>query len=156
MVVLAGLSAHGDAIAARRPFLWADHQAFLDDAGDAAEGVYITFGGVGPSKLTGKGAEWYTAYKAKFGAEPEAYASYGYEAAKVALNAITTAGTKDCEAIRAAVFATANYDGVLGTWSFDANGDTSLTTMSGRAVKDGKFDDDNAVVLQAEETGDRR
>jgi branched-chain amino acid transport system substrate-binding protein len=125
-------------------------QAFLDDAGDAAEGVYITFGGVGPSKLTGKGAEWYLSYKAKFGAEPEAYASYGYEAAKVALNAITKAGTNDREAIRAAVFGTANYDGVLGTWSFDANGDTSLTTMSGRAVVNGKFDDDNAVVLQAE------
>jgi hypothetical protein len=49
----------------------------------------------------------------------------------------------------AAVFATANYDGVLGTWSFDANGDTSLTTMSGRAVVNGRFDG-NAVVLQAE------
>jgi class 3 adenylate cyclase len=49
----------------------------------------------------------------------------------------------------AAVFATANDDGVLGTWSFDANGDTSLTRMSGRAVVNGRFDD-NAVVLQAE------
>jgi branched-chain amino acid transport system substrate-binding protein len=125
-------------------------QAFLDDAGDAAEGVYVTFGGVGPSKLTGKGAAWYNAYKAKYGAEPEAYASYGYEAAKVAIDAITRAGSKDREAIRAAVFATANFDGVLGTWSFDANGDTSLTTMSGRAVVNGKFDDENAVVLQAE------
>jgi branched-chain amino acid transport system substrate-binding protein len=125
-------------------------QAFLDDAGDAAEGVYVTFGGVGPSKLTGKGAAWYGAYKAKYGAEPEAYASYGYEAAKVALDAISRAGTKDREAIRAAVFATANMDGVLGTWSFDANGDTTLTTMSGRAVVNGKFDDENSVVLQAE------
>ena len=49
----------------------------------------------------------------------------------------------------AAGFATANHDGVLGTWSFDANGDTSLTTMSGRAVVNGRFDG-NAVVLQAE------
>ena len=125
-------------------------QAFLDDAGDAAEGVYVTFGGIGPSKLTGKGAEWYTAYKAKFGGEPEAYAAYGYEAAKVALSAITKAGVKDREAIRAAIFATSNYEGVLGTWSFDANGDTSLTTMSGRAVVNGKFDDENSVILQAE------
>jgi ABC-type branched-subunit amino acid transport system substrate-binding protein len=109
----------------------------------------IGLGVVAPSKLTGKGAEWYQAYKAKFGSEPEAYAAYGYEAARVALNAIMKAGTKDREAIRAAVFATANYDGVLGTWSFDANGDTSLTTMSGRAVVNGRFDD-NAVVLQAE------
>jgi branched-chain amino acid transport system substrate-binding protein len=125
-------------------------QAFIDDAGDAAEGVYVTFGGVGASKLTGKGATWYQAYKAKFGSEPEGYASYGYEAAKVALNAITQAGTKDREAIRAAVFATANYDGVLGTWSFDANGDTTLTTMSGRQVMNAAFDEDNSVTLQAQ------
>src|SRR4051794_29457254 len=48
-----------------------------------------------------------------------------------------------------AVFATANYDGVLGTGSFDTNGDTSLTTMSGRTVVNGRFDG-NAVMLQAE------
>jgi branched-chain amino acid transport system substrate-binding protein len=124
-------------------------QAFLDDAGDAAEGVYVTFGGVPPSKLAGKGAEWYRAYKTKFGGEPEAYAAYGYEAVKVALDAIQRAGRKDRDAIRAAVFATKDYDGVLGKWSFDANGDTTLTAMSGRQVKNGKFDDDNAVTLQA-------
>jgi branched-chain amino acid transport system substrate-binding protein len=125
-------------------------QAFIDDAGDAAEDVYITFGGVPPSKLTGKGAEWYQAYKAKFNGEPEAYAAYGYESMKVALDAIMRAGRKDREAIRAAVFATKDYDGVLGKWSFDANGDTSLATMSGRQVKDGKFDDANAVTLTAQ------
>jgi branched-chain amino acid transport system substrate-binding protein len=125
-------------------------QAFIDDAGDAGEGVYITFGGVGASKLTGKGADWYQAYKAKYGGEPEGYASYGYESMKVALDAIARAGTKDREAIRAAVFATSNFDGVLGTWSFDANGDTSLTTMSGRQVVNGKFDEENSVVLSAQ------
>jgi len=125
-------------------------QAFIDDAGDAGEGVYITFGGVGASKLTGKGADWYQAYKAKYGNEPEGYASYGYEAAKVALDAIGRAGAKDREAIRSAVFSTSNFTGVLGTWSFDANGDTTLTTMSGRQVVNGKFDEDNSVVLSAQ------
>jgi branched-chain amino acid transport system substrate-binding protein len=124
-------------------------QAFIDDAGDAAEDVYITFGGVPPSKLTGKGAEWYQSYKAKFNGEPEAYAAYGYESMKVALDALGRAGRKDRDAIRAAVFATKDYEGVLGKWSFDANGDTSLTQMSGRQVKNGKFDDANAVTLQA-------
>jgi branched-chain amino acid transport system substrate-binding protein len=124
-------------------------QAFLEDAGDAAEGMYITFGGVAPTKLTGKGAEWYRAYKAKYTGEPEAYAAYGYESAKVALDAIQRAGRKDRPAIRDAVFATRDYDGVLGRWSFDQNGDTTLTEMSGRQVKDGKFDDANAVILRA-------
>jgi branched-chain amino acid transport system substrate-binding protein len=125
-------------------------KAFIDDAGDAAEGAYITFGGVPPSKLTGSGATWYQAYKAKYNEEPQAYGAYGYESMKVVLDAIKRAGVKDRAKIRDAVFATKDYAGVLGNrWSFDTNGDTSLTAMSGRQVKGGKFDDDNAVVLEA-------
>ena len=52
-------------------------------------------------KLKGKGAEFVEKYKEKYNAEPEAYAVYGYEAAKVALEAIETAGKKDRDAIRA-------------------------------------------------------
>ena len=124
-------------------------QGFLDEAGEAANGAYITFGAVAPSKLAGKGAEWYRNYKVRFNAEPEMYAAYGYEAARVALDAIRRAGKKDRNAIREAVLATKDYDGILGRWSFDANGDTTLSTISGREVKEGKFDDANAVTLQA-------
>jgi branched-chain amino acid transport system substrate-binding protein len=52
--------------------------------------------------------------------------------------------------VRDAIFNTKNYDGVLGMWSFTDTGDTSLTTMSGRQVKNGAFDDANAVVLTAQ------
>jgi branched-chain amino acid transport system substrate-binding protein len=124
-------------------------QGLLDDAGGAAEGVYVTFGAVAPSKQAGKGAEWYRNYKARFNAEPEVYAAYAYEATKVALDAIKRAGKKDRNAIREAVLATREYEGILGRWSFDANGDTTLSTISGRVVKDGRFDDANAVTLQA-------
>ena len=118
-------------------------QAFIDAAGkDAAEGVYVTFGGVPPAKLEGEGKKWYDTYKSKFNAEPEAYAAYGYEAAKVAVAAInkSCANPSDRKAIRDAVFATKDYKGVLGTWSFDENGDTTLTDMSGSQVKAGKFE----------------
>jgi branched-chain amino acid transport system substrate-binding protein len=124
-------------------------QAFLDDAGDAAEGVFVTFGAVAPSRLSGKGADWYRAYKVRYNLEPEVYAAYGYEAMRVAVDAIRRAGKKDRAAIREALLATKDYEGILGRWSFDANGDTTLTTMSGREVKNGKFDDANAVTLQA-------
>jgi len=66
----------------------------------------------------------------------------------VAINAIERAGRKDRVAIRDALFATRDYDGVLGHWSFGVTGDTSLTTMSGRQVRDGMFDDAHAVTLQ--------
>ncbi|MBI3241934.1 MAG: branched-chain amino acid ABC transporter substrate-binding protein, partial [Chloroflexi bacterium] len=45
--------------------------AFLDAAGDSAEGVYTTFGGVPPSELTGKAGEWRDSYKAKYGGDPD-------------------------------------------------------------------------------------
>jgi branched-chain amino acid transport system substrate-binding protein len=122
--------------------------AFLEAAGDAAEGTYLTFGGLPADKLTGKGKEWYDAYKAKFSSEPEVYAVYGYEAVNVALNAINQVCKKDRAAILDAVFATKDFDGVLGKWSFDANGDTSLTAMSGVQVKSGKFDTANTTVLK--------
>jgi branched-chain amino acid transport system substrate-binding protein len=114
-------------------------EAFIKDAGDAAEGTYVTFGGLPPDKLSGAGADWYKRYKAKYNGEPEVYAVYGYEAAKVAIDAIGRAGKKDRAAIRDAVFATKNFQGALGTWSFDENGDTTLTTMSGMQVKGGKL-----------------
>ena len=114
-------------------------QAFIEAAGDAAEGTYSTFGGVPGPQLEGKGAEWYKSYKAKFNSEPEPYTSYGYESVNVALAAIEKTCKADRAAIRDAVFATKNFDGILGNWSFDANGDTSLTTMSGQTVTSGKW-----------------
>ncbi len=126
-------------------------QAFIDAAGkDAAEGVYVTFGGVPAEKLTGKAKDWYDAYKKKYNAEPEVYAVYGYEAAKVIVNALNKicANPTDRKAMRDAVFGTKDYEGVLGKWSFDQNGDTSLTTMSGGQVKGGKFEFVSTLAAQ--------
>lgn len=116
--------------------------AFIEAAGrDAVEGsTFITFGGVPASQLTGKGKKFYEAYKSTYGAEPEAYAAYGYEAAKVVLAAIDSATTKDRPGVIAALALTKNFEGALGTWSFDAQGDTTLRTMSGNIVKNGSFE----------------
>jgi branched-chain amino acid transport system substrate-binding protein len=120
---------------------------FLQAAGDAAEGAYITFGGVPPDQLTGAGAEFIKKFAEKYPSNPaEAYTAYGYEAAKVILAAIDRAAKTnpaDMKGLRAAilkeVFATKDYAGVLGTWSFNAEGDTSLTDMSGQIVTGGEF-----------------
>lgn len=114
-------------------------QAFIDAAGQDAEGAYATFGGVPGKELTGAGQVWYEAYKQQFGAEPEAYAAYGYEAAKVVIQALNQVCKNDRTAILDAVMGTKDFTGVLGTWSFDANGDTTLSTLSGNVVKDGKW-----------------
>ncbi len=116
--------------------------AFIQAAGAdvANERAYVTFGGVPPAKLTGKGADFVERYRKKYGGEPEGYAVYGYVATQVALDAIAAAGSKDRETIRAKVAEAKQADGALGTWSFDKDGDTSLTTMSGNIVRGGKLE----------------
>lgn len=115
--------------------------AFIQAAGkENVEGnTFITFGGVPADQLQGKGRIFYENYKKKYGIEPESYAAYGYEAATVVINALAKVGKKDRAALIEAIAQTKDFNGVLGTWSFDTQGDTTLKTMSGNIVKDGKF-----------------
>ena len=120
-------------------------QAMIESAGADVlnDRCYVTFGGLPPTELAkkgGKGEAFLKAYEKKFGKIPdEAYAVYGYECAKVALEAIRKAGVKNREAIVDAAGKLKNFEGALGTWSFDANGDTDLKMMSGSKVSGGKF-----------------
>ena len=75
------------------------------------------------------GKSFLAAYKAKYGvAKPDPYAIYGYEAMKLGLDTIKGLGAKgnDKAAVLAALLATKNRQSVLGTYGFDANGDTTL------------------------------
>jgi branched-chain amino acid transport system substrate-binding protein len=128
-------------------------QEWIDAAGEAAEGTYITFGGLPADQLTGKGADFVKNYNTKYpNNPPEAYTAYGYEAAGTVLAAIEKAAATnpaDTAALRAAVLKaiseTKDYEGALGKWSFNAEGDTTLTAMSGNIVKDGKFAFDSVI-----------
>jgi branched-chain amino acid transport system substrate-binding protein len=48
-------------------------------------------------------------------------------------------GVPERQAVVEEVFATEDYEGVLGTWSFDEDGDTSLTELSVQRVENGAF-----------------
>jgi branched-chain amino acid transport system substrate-binding protein len=122
-----------------------NEKAFITSAGaDVLNGrCYLTFGGLPPSELAkhgGKGKEFVDNYAKKYGKAPdEAYAAYGYECGKVALEVIRRAGVKNREAMIAACAGIKDFDGALGKWSFDANGDTTQSTMSGSKVDGGEF-----------------
>lgn len=130
------------------PFMSPDgtfEYAFIKAAGvenmqPEAGGVYITFGGLPSEQLTGRGAEFVKHYKERYGEIPEAYAVYGYECARVLLDAIDRAEQKDRTSILQAVAATRNFEGALGTWSFDEFGDTTNRMMSGNTVRGDKFE----------------
>jgi branched-chain amino acid transport system substrate-binding protein len=133
------------------PFMGPDgilESAFVEAAGaDIAEGVYGTIAGSPRAKLPEKGKKFFEDYKAKFNSEPEAYAIYGYEAASVVIAAIGKVCAKDKAAVMAAVMGTKDFTGVLGTWSFDENGDTNLYAMLGNVVKSGKWEEAPADIL---------
>lgn len=127
-------------------------QAFIDSAGAANLNgrCYVSIVGLDPSQLTGKGAEFVKRYKDKYKTNPEAFALYGYECAKVVLEAIKAVNKKDREAILKAVLATKNFTagavgGVEG-WSFDANGDTTLRQVTISVVEKGEFSPKKTVT----------
>ncbi|MBI3522470.1 MAG: branched-chain amino acid ABC transporter substrate-binding protein [Chloroflexi bacterium] len=111
----------------------------IKQMGAAGEGVYATFGGVSVDKYTGIQADWLKKYKDKYGSDPQPYAIYGYEAANVMLKAIKETNGDRAGMVDAVKKVGTNYDGVLGKWSFDANGDTSNTAHTGVVVQGGKW-----------------
>jgi branched-chain amino acid transport system substrate-binding protein len=120
-------------------------QAFIDGAGkDIAEGAYASVAGLPFDKLNDAGQKFLKDYEGKYGKLTEPYAIYGFETMNVVLAAIekvcaSGGDPTDRKAVRDAVFATKDFQGVLGTWSFDENGDTTLTDMSIYQVKDGAY-----------------
>ncbi|MGA7731495.1 MAG: branched-chain amino acid ABC transporter substrate-binding protein [Chloroflexia bacterium] len=123
-------------------FMSADDLAgstFIENLGKVGLGdddqVYTTLVGLPASRLAGPGADWYRRYKSRYPNDAnEDFAPFGYEAGRVAISAIARANKKDREAIRQLVATTTTSqltgDNILGDWSFDGNGDTSLVTIS--------------------------
>lgn len=95
------------------------------------------------------GKAFLKAFAAKYNNDaPDPYAIYGYEAMKLAIDTITAAGDKgnDKAAVLETLFATKDRASVLGTYSFDENGDTTLTDYGIYAVgADGNPTFDSAV-----------
>jgi branched-chain amino acid transport system substrate-binding protein len=73
------------------------------------------------------GQKFLESFKAKYNnPNPDPYAIYGYEAMKLTIDTIKAGGT-DRASFLEKLFATKDRDSVLGTYSFDKNGDTTLT-----------------------------
>jgi branched-chain amino acid transport system substrate-binding protein len=77
------------------------------------------------------GQEFLKAYADKYGdSNPDPYAIYGYEVMKLGLDTIKSLGPdgSDKSAVLNALFNTKDRHSVLGTYGFDENGDTTLTS----------------------------
>jgi branched-chain amino acid transport system substrate-binding protein len=77
-------------------------------------------------------------YDAEYHKVPAAVTALGFDGYRVALDAITRAGTLDTTAIRDAIAKTEGFDGVAGTITLDNEGDATKSAFI-KTVKDGKF-----------------
>ena len=93
---------------------------------------------------------FFAKFKEKYGKDPEPYAIYGYEAMNVALLAIKGAGDKgnDRQAVIDAFFQIKDRDSVLGKYSIDENGDTTLSDYGADKVVGGKLVFDKVIKAQ--------
>lgn len=103
-------------------------QSTIDEAGEDAEGMYVSVPGRAPSALTGAGAEVVAALAAEH--DPvEMYAPYAAQAADVLLDAISRANGVRAD-VPAALFETEITDGVVGTFAIGPDGDPTINPIT--------------------------
>jgi branched-chain amino acid transport system substrate-binding protein len=127
--------------------------AFSDKIGSSVEKqTYITNPTLDPKLYPPAAQDFFAKFKEKFGNDPQPYAIYGYEAMKVALLAIQNAGDKgnDRQAVIDAFFKIKDRDSVLGKYSIDENGDTTLSDYGADRIEGGKLVFDKVIKAQTQ------
>ncbi|MCL6560112.1 MAG: ABC transporter substrate-binding protein [Firmicutes bacterium] len=81
---------------------------------------------------------WVEQYKAKYGSEPDAFATLCYDGTRLLLNAIKTANSDDPAKIKAALQNTKDFSVVSGKITFDQNGNP-IKPAAILQVKDKKY-----------------
>jgi branched-chain amino acid transport system substrate-binding protein len=126
---------------------------FAEKIGSSVEKMtYITNPTLDPKLYPPAAQDFFAKFKEKFGKQPDPYAIYGYEAMKVALLAIQNAGDKgnDKQAVIDAFFKIKDRDSVLGKYSIDENGDTTLSDYGANRVEGGKLVFDKVIKAQTQ------
>lgn len=126
--------------------------AFSEKLGSTVEKLaYITVPTLDPKLYPASGQEFFTTFESKYGKKPEPYAIYGYESMKVALLAIQNAGENggDRQAVIDAFFQIKDRDSVLGKYSIDENGDTTLADYGANRITDGVLTFDKVIKAAA-------
>ncbi len=112
----------------------------------------VTVATLNPDAYPPEGQEFFQQYEQQFNdANPDPYAIYGYEAARLALDAIERSGSGERPAIIEALFNTENRESVLGNYSIDDNGDTTLTTYGVYGIEDGELSFQDAIEAGGQE-----
>jgi branched-chain amino acid transport system substrate-binding protein len=113
---------------------------------DVAAKVTLTVATLSPDEYPADGQAFFDAFREKYNEpNPNPYAIYGYEAMRLALDAIERSQTGEKEDILTALYDTRDRESVLGTYSIDENGDTTLSDYGVYKVKDGELVFDRSI-----------
>ena len=109
------------------------NQAFIDLAGDAAEGVVFPAGKLLAIESITDPAQkavvdqFVAAYEAATGKKPNTFAGHALDAVALLMNAINTAQSTDAAAIQSALNATTGFPGTGGIYNYSATDHDGLT-----------------------------
>jgi branched-chain amino acid transport system substrate-binding protein len=118
--------------------------------GNVGRRVKVTVATLNPDSYPPEGQEFFREFERKYGEKnPDPYAIYGYEAMSLVLDAIERAGSTDKAEVLRALFETKDRQSVLGTYSIDENGDTTLTDYGVYRIEDGELVFDKTVKAEA-------
>jgi branched-chain amino acid transport system substrate-binding protein len=116
---------------------------------NVASRTKVTVATLSPDEYPPEGQEFFTQFSEKYGEEnPDPYAIYGYEAMRLALDAIERSGTGEKADIISALFDTTDRQSVLGTYSIDENGDTTLTDYGVYTIDGGQLQFDETIQAE--------
>jgi hypothetical protein len=106
--------------------------------GDPRE-IRLTSAALDPSQLPDRASGFLGSFERAYDREPGRYAAYGYEAMALILDSIERADDPlDRVAVVDAFFAGADRDSILGTYSIDEVGDTTLRELGAYRIVGGR------------------
>jgi branched-chain amino acid transport system substrate-binding protein len=118
----------------------------------AFDGSYVSVAGQPPTGLKGEGAKFVTDFGAQIGATPNPYSQYGAQAMDVLLDAIDKSdGTR--ASVTSHLFGLKVTNGVIGTFTINAKGDTSLNPITIYQQKTGKLNPLKTIIPPKSLTG---
>jgi branched-chain amino acid transport system substrate-binding protein len=115
-------------------------ESFTSQIGAAAANTYLTTPML-PARFYPPAAQRVlSSYRKTFGTEGNAYALYGYEAMTLVLDAIRDSGARgdDRQTVIDHVFATRSRDSVIGRYSIDSDGETTLSSYGVDRISGGR------------------
>lgn len=108
---------------------------FFGEVGAPGKRTFITVSTLPPELYPPAAQTFFEDYEKAYGKAPETYGIYGYEAMNVVLDAMKRAGDcSDRQQVIDAFFKTKDRNSVLGTYSIDPDGDTTLKQYGGYKI----------------------